>query len=54
MDPATFFIAQSFLIRNSDVLYVANASSIELQKFLNIVMTMAYPVLNSISIAKGL
>jgi polysaccharide export outer membrane protein len=54
MDPATFFVAQSFPVRNSDVLYVANASSVELQKFLNIVMTMAYPVLNTISIAKGL
>jgi polysaccharide export outer membrane protein len=53
-DPATFFVAQSFPIRNSDVLYVANASSVELQKFLNIVMTIAYPVINVIPMARAL
>ncbi len=51
-DPATFFVAQSFPVNNKDVLYVANAPSVELQKFLNIIMTMAYPVINVIPLTR--
>ena len=51
-DPATFFVAQSFPVKNSDMLYVANASSVELQKFLNILMSMVYPVINVIPLAR--
>jgi polysaccharide export outer membrane protein len=43
-DPATFFVAQSFPIRNKDVLYVSNAPLADLQKFLNIVSSIAVPV----------
>lgn len=43
-DPATFFVAQGFPIRNKDVLYVSNAPAAELQKFLNIVSTVLAPV----------
>ena len=43
-DPAGFFVAQSFPIRDKDVLYISNASLAELQKFLNIVSTVIYPV----------
>lgn len=53
-DPASFLVAQSFPIRNSDVLYVANASSLEFQKFLNIVMSIAYPIINVIPMARAL
>jgi hypothetical protein len=35
-DPASFFVAQNFPMRNKDVLYVANAQANELQKFLNL------------------
>ena len=42
-DPASFFVAQSFLVQNGDVLYVTNAPAAELQKFLNIVVTSLYP-----------
>lgn len=45
-DPATFFIAQSFPIRNKDVLYVSNSPAAELQKFLNIIGSVVYPVIN--------
>lgn len=45
-DPASFFIAQSFPIDNKDVLYVSNAPSSELQKFLNIVVSVVYPIVN--------
>ncbi|SKA03010.1 polysaccharide export outer membrane protein [Trichlorobacter thiogenes] len=51
-DPATFFVAQSFPVNNKDVLYVANAPSVELQKFLNIIMTLAYPVINVIPLTR--
>jgi len=42
-DPASFFIAQNFPMRNKDVLYVANAPAAELQKFLNLVGSVVYP-----------
>lgn len=45
-DPATFFVAQSFPIQNRDVLYVSNAPAAELQKFLNIVVSVVYPIVN--------
>jgi polysaccharide export outer membrane protein len=45
-DPATFFVAQSFPIQNKDVLYVSNAPAAELQKFLNIVGSVVYPVIS--------
>lgn len=44
-DPTTFFVAQSFPVQNKDVLYVSNAPAAELQKFLNIVTSVAYPAL---------
>jgi polysaccharide export outer membrane protein len=51
-DPATFFVAQSFPIQNKDVLYVSNAPAAELQKFLNLVMSVAYPALSVIQFVK--
>ena len=45
-DPATFFVAQSFPVQNKDVLYVSNAPAAELQKFLNIVVSAIYPIVN--------
>jgi polysaccharide biosynthesis/export protein len=45
-DPATFFAAQSFPILNRDVLYVSNASAAELQKFLNLIVSVVYPLVN--------
>ncbi len=35
-NPSIFLVAQSFPVRNKDVLYVANAPAAELQKFMNI------------------
>jgi polysaccharide export outer membrane protein len=43
-DPSTFFVAQSFPVQNKDVLYVSNAPAAELQKFLNIVVSVIYPL----------
>ena len=43
-DPRSFLVSQSFPIRNKDVLYVANASLAELQKFLNLIGAIVGPV----------
>jgi polysaccharide export outer membrane protein len=43
-NPASFFVAQGFPIRNRDVLYVSNAPVTDLQKFMNIVSSMAFSV----------
>jgi polysaccharide export outer membrane protein len=43
-DPASFFVAQSFAVQNKDVIYVSNAPAAELQKFLNIVVSVVYPL----------
>jgi polysaccharide biosynthesis/export protein len=42
-DPASFFVAQGFPVRNKDVMYVANAPAAELQKFLNIISSVVVP-----------
>lgn len=41
-DPAAFLLAQDFPIRDKDVMYVANAPTAELQKFLNILTSSIY------------
>lgn len=46
-NPDSFFVMQSFGVNNKDVLYVANAPIAELQKFLNLVFSVVYPVLNA-------
>jgi polysaccharide export outer membrane protein len=43
-DPASFLVAQNFPMRDKDVVYVANAPSAELQKFLNILTSSIYSV----------
>lgn len=52
-DPTAFFVAQSFEMRNRDVLYVANASAVELQKFLNILISVIYPIVNVGNVVNG-
>jgi polysaccharide biosynthesis/export protein len=44
-DPASFFLIQSFPMENRDVLYVSNAPITEIQKFLNVLFSVAYPIL---------
>lgn len=43
-NPAGFFIAQSFPIRNKDVLYVSNAPLADIQKFVNVIYSTLLPV----------
>jgi polysaccharide export outer membrane protein len=47
-DPNTFFVAQSFMMDNKDLLYVSNAPIAEVQKFLNVVFSVAYPVITGV------
>ena len=51
-DPAAFFIAQGFRIRDHDVLYVANAPGADLQKFANTLANFAYAGLGIINQVK--
>ncbi|MFM0355277.1 polysaccharide export protein [Paraburkholderia nemoris] len=51
-DPNSFFIAQSFVMDDKDLLYVSNAPITELQKVLNLVFSLAYPVVNGIQTFK--
>ena len=44
-DPNSFFFIQSFPIENKDILYVSNAPITEIQKFLNVLFSVAYPIL---------
>lgn len=43
-DPASFFVMQSFPLSNKDVVYISNAPATELQKFLNLVFSVIYPI----------
>ena len=45
-NPSTLLVAQTFPVKNKDVLYTANAPLTELAKFVNIVSAMTYTVLN--------
>ncbi|WP_133791543.1 polysaccharide biosynthesis/export family protein [Paraburkholderia silvatlantica] len=47
-DPNTFFVAQNFMMDNKDLLYVSNAPIAEIQKFLNVVFSVAYPVITGV------
>jgi len=49
-DPRSLFWIQSFPIKDKDVLYVSNAPVAELQKFLNLLFTLAYPVLTGVQV----
>lgn len=51
-DPGSFFVMQNFMMSHRDVLYVSNAPAAELQKFLNLIFSIAYPVLTTISVAR--
>lgn len=45
-DPASFFVAQSFPIRDKDVLYISRAPLSDLQRFVSIAASMVFPVIN--------
>jgi polysaccharide export outer membrane protein len=43
-NPRSLFLIQDFWIENRDILYVSNAPINEVQKFLNLVFSVAYPI----------
>jgi polysaccharide export outer membrane protein len=51
-DPRSLFWIQSFPIKDKDVLYVSNAPVAELQKFLSLLFTLAYPVLTGVQLSR--
>lgn len=51
-NPVTFLVAQHFSVRDKDVIYIANAPGAELQKFLNILSSVVYPLTNVGTIAQ--
>jgi polysaccharide biosynthesis/export protein len=48
-NPASFFIAQSFMMEHKDLLYVSNAPAAELQKFADLIYTIALPAIGTIN-----
>ena len=48
-DPKNYFLARSFTMRDKDILYVANATSVELGKFLALVGAITGPVGTAVS-----
>jgi polysaccharide export outer membrane protein len=48
-NPNSFFVMQSFAINDRDVLYASTAPVAELQKFLNVIVSVTYPVLNIVN-----
>ena len=51
-DRRSFFAMQGFTMHNRDLVYVSNAPAAELQKFLNMVFSAVYPVVNLINATK--
>jgi polysaccharide export outer membrane protein len=52
-NPAGYFLASEFQIRNKDVIYVSNANSVEVSKFLNYVRLIVNTANDPISAANG-
>lgn len=48
-DPATFFVMQTFPMRDKDILYVSNAPAVDFQKFANLISQMTFSIASMIS-----
>jgi polysaccharide biosynthesis/export protein len=46
-DPGSFFVMQSFAMNNRDILYVSDAPVTEVQKFMNLIFSIVFPILNA-------
>ena len=49
-DPRTFLMAQNFPMQDKDVVYVANATAAELQKFLSLLTSSIFSIVNILSL----
>lgn len=52
-DPKSFFVAQNFPLKNKDVVYVSNASGVELQKFVSLLSQTAFSIIGITNFANG-
>ncbi|MFC0203450.1 polysaccharide biosynthesis/export family protein [Novosphingobium soli] len=50
-DPRTLFVAQSFPIRDRDVLYVTNAPIADVQKFVNVIYSSILPIATAATVS---
>ena len=48
-DPASFFVMQTFGVEHRDLLYVSNAPLADIQKFANVVFSIAFPIVNTLN-----
>jgi polysaccharide biosynthesis/export protein len=48
-NPATFFVMQSFPMRDKDILYVSNAPAVDFQKFVGLVSQLTFSVVGIIN-----
>ncbi len=57
-DPSAYFLAQQFPMADKDILYVSNADSVEVVKFLDIINSVtsgtAGPVVDAVAISEGI
>jgi len=51
-DPGAFLVVQNFMMKDRDVVYVANAPAAELQKFLNILSSSVFSIRGLIGLAQ--
>jgi polysaccharide export outer membrane protein len=48
-DPATFFVMQSFPMRDKDILYVSNAPAVDFQKFVGLVSQLTFSIVGIVN-----
>ena len=46
-EPQTFFLLQRFEVHDKDIIYVANAPSVQIYKFLQLIYTLATPAITA-------
>ncbi|WP_213768597.1 polysaccharide biosynthesis/export family protein [Caballeronia sp. dw_19] len=51
-DPNSFFSARNFMMDDKDLLYVSNAPIADIQKVLNLVLSVAYPAVTAVQLTR--
>jgi polysaccharide biosynthesis/export protein len=52
-EPSSFFALQNFSIKDKDIVYIANAPSVEIQKFIDLIAPITAPFLNGAANGAG-
>jgi polysaccharide biosynthesis/export protein len=52
-DPASFFVVRNFPVKDKDIIYVANAPTVEIEKFINLIAPITAPFLNGAATNSG-